>query len=312
MPLPLDWANIKVDFVSKKHIFDFSVNNSEQLFLGNPLKAALETIDQITQKYPPPYILYVSGGADSQAMLYAWKISGKEFIAKSAVYNEGLNQHDLCTLREFCAFNNIKVNYFDFDVINFLFNEHDTFARSYYSGSPHFTTYMKLVDMQEEGTAIMSGNFFLNGLDDNISNIPTKNVLSLYFYSFLTQKNFIPLFFIENKNLAFSFTLNSNTKNFIENFNNTEFKSKQILEKGLYDLKTLYYQTYGFPVISQESKYTGFEKVKDYFDHNYSHLVSKKDRIFRTSMQKSNRVFDLLFRNKYEARLSDHQFVINI
>lgn len=309
MTLPLDWAKIQLDFEKKKFIFDFRQKELQQN--SDPLTSANICIEEITKKFPPPYVLYLSGGIDSQAMLYAWLQSKVEFQTYCAVYNHKLNQHDLVALEQFAKIHNVKINYQEFDLIDFLAKEHDSFARTYYSGSPQFTTFMKMVDNQTEGTALMSGNFLqLDYISSGFPiyiNQPPKNALSLYLYSYIKNKNFVPFFFIENRNLAYSFTLNDYVKQIYDDYCSQGYDLDGIQNYGM---KAAFYQSHGFPVIRQYAKLNGFEKVKDYYDLHYSHLVVAEHKLNRTYRQKSKRTFDLLYRNKYEARLAEYTFTI--
>lgn len=313
MTLPLDWAKIQLDFDKKQFLFDFRQKKLQQN--SDPLTAANICIEEITKKFPPPYTLYLSGGVDSQAMLYAWIKSKVEFQTYSAVYNHKLNEHDLVALAQFAKIHDVEINYQEFDLIKFLADEHDTYARTYYSGSPQFTSFMKMVDNQTEGTAIMSGNFLqLDSIKSGYPkyiNRPSKNALSLYFYSYIKNKNFIPFFFLESYDLAYSFTINEYINQIYDYYymGSTE-KDVDLGLVEVYNMKIAFYQSHGFPVIKQCAKLNGFEKVKEYYDLHYQHLVTAEHKLSRTYKQKSTRTFDVLYRNKYEARLSDHTVII--
>lgn len=271
--------------------------------VDDALKAAHDTIRCIVQNYPPPYTLMLSGGIDSQAMLFAWHTSDVPFKTFSAVYNNGLNENDLCTLREFSEKHSININFINFDLLSFLQNEHVNYVHKYRCGSPHMTTFMKLSELITEGTTILSGNFMPNNIRLPIS----KNNFGLYRFSKLENKPMVPFFFCETQELAFAFKLKT------EMVKQHSVKKAQLVtdtdELG-YLLRTQRYLDNNFPVIPQKHKMTGFELVKDYYDEHFRHLITPRDKMMINGRQHSKRTFDLLLRNKYEFLFNSDKFVI--
>jgi hypothetical protein len=288
----MDWANIQEDqqtlsikFVRQNHSY------------MRPLDAAKYTIQYITKKYPPPYTLYLSGGTDSQAMLYSWIQSGVPFETFSAVFNNNLNAHDLDTLEQFSKIYNVKINYFDFDILNFLETDLKGIIEKYYCGSPQIAAHIKMASMTDQGTVIFSGNF----ITYNNSAVPvTANHAALLRYKIVDKKNIIPWFFLETEELAFSFYPQS------EIICNTplEKKNKDYGLKNLYDSKNYLYRYYDFPIIPQSKKLTGFEMVKDYIDQHPPRKPTVSEIMTKLYDQPSKRLFDLLYRNKYEVMCS--------
>lgn len=277
----MDWIKSDLDYDKKIYKFYFSLEKKSSI---TAIDAALETINKIISRYPPPYTLCLSGGADSQAMLYAWLISKQPFEIFSAIYNFDSNLYDLETLEEFVKNfdSGIKINYHNFDLINFLETEHNDYAIKYRCGSPHFTTYMKFVDIINKGTVLYSGNFIEN--EHKSTSIMTKNAWGMYHFSILSGKNIVPYFLSETKELALAFEKLPKDDNIPS-----------------YEEKIRTYHHNKFPVIAQKEKYTGFEKIKEWYDVHMTHKVTKMDRVMRTSGQRSHRNFDLLHRNKYES-----------
>ena len=290
----LDWIDIK------QYGFDYYLTFKRSKVLITPLEAAHYTIKYITDKYPPPYTLMLSGGIDSQAMLYAWHTSGIPFKTFSAVYNHKLNQHDLVALEQFAAVHNISISYKDFDLLNFLFTEHESYVHSYRCGSPHMTTFMKISEQIDSGTVVMSGNI----IPPRRPTLPvTKNNFALYRYAKQNNRSIVPFFFLETDQIACSFD---------------QYVEDDISQTNSEDLHPLYrvrvdlYHRGGFPVIPQEQKFTGFEEVKNYFDENYKHLVTLQDKLSITREQNSRRTFDQLFRNKYEIKYAPDKYEIRV
>jgi hypothetical protein len=248
----------------------------------NPIDSAKFTVDYIIKNYPAPYTLLVSGGIDSQAMLWAWIISKKEFSIVSAKYNYNLNDHDLNTLKEFCQKYSVNLKFVNFDLFKFLENDLNFYANKYRCSSPQICAYMKIADTIQNGTVIFSGNF-LSPTGAAITN----TTLGLFNYSNESGRPTIPFFFLETPALAYSFL--------------SFFKKINIGDSYLE--KTLMYQEGGFPIIPQKQKYTGFEQVKDYYDINFQHLVTVKHKLL-SSNNHSKRVFDVLYRNHYENKFN--------
>lgn len=279
----LDW--VKVDQNDNTYNFDFTTKDViNDLGIENAIKA----VEYITQKYPPPYNLFVSGGVDSQAMLYAWHKSLKPFNAISFVYNFDLNREDLICLELFQKIHGINIEYRDFDLFHFLETEHHDYATRYICGSPQMTPFMKIADTLKPQTCIMSGNF-VNTAGPGITN----NHYGLWHYGKKSNPNFIPFFFLETKELAHSFKHNNYSQKFEES----------------YDRKVALYQINGFPVIKQHRKMNGFEKIKEWFDTNSPRKPNPLDRLVKKPTSFSNRNFDLLYRNKYEVAISNYRYI---
>jgi hypothetical protein len=299
MVLPLAWTSPMLDYNSR--VFQFNIKYEKQQFI-TAIDAALKTVDYICENYPSPYNLCVSGGVDSQAMLYAWHISNKPFQVYSCIYNDDMNLYDLETLSIFSKKYDILINYINLDLLDFLEKEHEFYVKKYSCGSPHITTYMKIADMIEDGTVLFSGNF----LSKKHSKLMPLNLMGLYHYAVLSGKSCVPFFLCETKELAYGFI--ENEADFVNG----------------YTKKVSRYQQNGFPVIPQslyinadlkiasESGQTGFEKVKEFFD-DVDNCVKKptvQDRFLRTTAQKSKRNFDLLYRNKFETMFALDKYII--
>lgn len=257
------------------------------------LEAAEITVKKVMNNYPPPYHLMVSGGIDSQAVMYMWKLFGKNYIPTSVIYNNDFNLDDLSTLPLFCSQNNIEVFYKDFDAIKFYENEYEEFAEQYKCVSPHFATHLAMTD-DLSGTVIFSGDFI-----QNISALHQRGTINPGNYCLYTAaktRSIVPFFFIETPELAYSY-LYEVLNYFPEPASTTD----------LYLNKVVYYQKFGLPVIMQDQKYTGFEKIKDYYDENHRDRITPQVRI-NYRLNHSPRTYDLLFRYPYERKYGYSSF----
>lgn len=240
---------------------------------------AISCIEKISQTYPPPYNLMCSGGTDSQAVCYAWLKSGIPFNVISVKYvSDGIwwNQHDLVTLEKFSDVNKLKVDYKEFDIIHFLENDLTQVALTYECSSPQISTHIKMTDLVPSGTIIFSGNFIMQKKMSL-----TYALLGMHKYSLYKKRkdvSIIPFFFLEYPELAYAFDKDGN---------------------GYSEIKHNLYNKYGFNVIQQDKKITGFEELKNFYD-KYHKRVKAIDRV-KFSNKPSKRVFDLLFRYPYEG-----------
>ena len=242
------------------------------------LEVSDRVIKEISVNYEPPYNLMVSGGVDSQAMLWCWKNSSIPFSAVSFKLTDSngniFNNHDFETLVSFAENNNIDITFVDFDIINFLSNHLLSYATKYTCTSPQITAHMAMSEKIKLGTKILSGNFIPGGLYN-------YTIMGMDRYAKLSGHSVIPYFFMFDSELA---------GNLIQYEKNLNFKAPMTYERKVSLLKAA-----GIPILPQETKYTGFEKIKDYYDINSS--VHYKDRLKYSSFP-SKRNFDILFRYK--------------
>lgn len=260
---------------------DFSTNAN----LVNILDAAKITVDNIIKNYPPPYYIMVSGGIDSQAMLYAWKLFGKNYIPTSVIYNDYLNEHDLATLDTFSQEQNIPVDYLKFDLLKFYETQYDSLCEKYKCRSPHFGAHLGMTE-HLQGTCIFSGDC----LGKNDANIRFNNICM---YEATKHRSVVPYFFMHTPEIAYS-------KVFVAN----KYKRKKLDytdKQQLYQEKAILLINEGFPMIPQQEKYTGFEKVKDLYDQEYRHLITPKT-LLKYANKSSKRTYDLLLRYPYEYK----------
>lgn len=254
----------------------------------NILVSLLAYIDKIVMSYPPPYTLMCSGGADSQVMLWAWELSGHKYTAVHITYND-YNKFDTDTLDEFTKKYQIPYEKINFDVINFLENDIDTYARKYQCASPHICTYMAMSELIPYGTKIFSGNLvYISG------KFPVNNtIFGLQRYATISKNSIIPFFLLQDDNItsaAVKLYNNLDTSS-IPNFGVSNGKDIGYL------VKTLMYTTAGIPIISQTKNFTGFDRIKEYYDQ-FQNRVSFKEKM-QYSIFGSRRIFDHLFRHKY-------------
>lgn len=259
---------------------DFTNNGTVEYI--EPLKAATDAVLDIVRNYPAPYTLMLSGGIDSQAMLWAWLQSGVTFKSLTITYNSIYNYHDIKNTISVAEKFKYKFNYHNFDVFHFLENEYTEYAHKYHCSSPHICTYMKMSEIAKDGTVIFSGNYL-----ETPRAILNYTMLGMHRYSDGNNNRIVPYFFLHTPELAYSFLpeVEKNLK---------IFQSDEMFP--YYQFKSTVNQNSGFPVIPQETRLSGFEVVKDYYDApKYIQKIKPIDRL-KYAKYNSKRTFDLLFR----------------
>lgn len=242
-----------------------------------PVNAAVIAVNRIVSEYPSPYVLMCSGGIDSQTMIWAWVLSGQEFTVASVRYkidDQVYNDHDLVQLEMFCKQHSISIEYLDFDITNFLETRLKEVSDEYDCDSPQICTHMAMSEMIEQGTIMFSGNFL------------SRSGVGLN-YTLLGQDRYAKKVSTEHRKIIPSFLAHDS------DFSSSFLKYHDSLHT-IYPDKVAVLHNTGFPVIPQLAKYTGFEKIKDYYDLK-NLAISAKDRI-KYSMYPSKRAFDLYFR----------------
>lgn len=241
------------------------------------LEVSTECIKKITEEYPEPYYLFASGGVDSQSMIWCWMNSGKSFtvisfryVHDSIIYNE----HDLEQLEQFSLKYNIPVQYKDIDPIEFFETDLYSYATKYQCTSPQICTHMKMTEEIKDGTIIFSGNFSSHSQYN-------YTIFGIKRYADISGRSIIPFFFLHDAELA----------GFV---NKVQLQDPYLKTSDIYLNKISSLKRAEIPIIPQTQKYTGFEKIKDYYDkQNYRVTVIER---MKFSNMPSKRVFDILFR----------------
>jgi hypothetical protein len=214
--------------------------------------------------------LCLSGGVDSQAMVLSWKEAGLKFDTYILKFKNDLNPQDANHAIHFCKLYSIPYYILDFDVITFLSRNNYDLGLKYKSGSPQFNVHYKLVEMlRDRGhTGVCFGgltptknfNEWGKNFDKNAFHFVTIQDV----FSIPVQGSFLSFY----PKLCWAITLLTPSFNEVHELENSR-TAKEFLDltSKRYPLKVEGYQKAGFDVIPQETKYTGFELVKKYFEN---------------------------------------------
>lgn len=209
-------------------------------------------------------VLCLSGGIDSQAMIQCWQEAGLKFDVAILVFNNDLNSHDVEIARMFCEQNNIEPIELNINVITYLTREHYEQAEKYHCTSPHFSTHYKMFDMLRDMgyTGICCGGQAF-AKDETVWG-PCLSAAQINYleYSRINQYPIAGNFLGYEPKLCWSIAI----------LTPSEFKwqvsatdSLEVATQKRYLAKVEGYRRHGFNIVPQESKFTGFEKVKEYF-----------------------------------------------
>lgn len=291
------WGDVEDIFAfSDKKMFIVDCSNVDHS-ATDPLHESIRLVHEIASQYPPPYYLLVSGGIDSQAMLWAWLKSGVPFQAVNFTYNNDYNIRDTIPIQIFCEKNGIPLESIDIDYFHFLEHELLEQCKKYYCNSPQITLHIKFSEILKGGTTLYSGS-----PTSSAGTYTNYTQLGTYRYKLLTGRSCVPFFFTETPRIAGAF-VNQYKKIVSDPFMQL---MSDVPHHGMHYSKKAYLYLYsGFEVIPT-LKLTGFEIYKKYYD-KFDHLVSTKQRL-KYANKPSKRVFDLLFRyplfeiNKYNEK----------
>jgi hypothetical protein len=217
--------------------------------------------------------LCLSGGIDSQAMVQSFYDAGYDFDVFTLVFNDDLNIHDASHARLYAEKNNIKLHEIDINILTFLSRENQDYAVKYNSYSPHFNTHFKLFDiLRSKGyTSVVAGGNTPCQLVDSNDRLSWgggygRNSLSFIKYSqisnFLCQGCYLSYY----PELAWATTILTPITYHYRTLSHVTWAEVLKTEKERYKDKVIGYQRAGFDVIPQETKYTGFELVKKYYE----------------------------------------------
>lgn len=231
---------------------------------------SIESVNLLLPELGSKPALCLSGGIDSQVMVDCFRRANVAFDVVIMRFPDDLNLHDIKTAMEFCNSRGIKYSFIDVDVVSFLSRELMNFAEQYDVSSPQFATHFKMFEqLQQQGytSAVCGGNTLINssngwtcpttkeqndwrGFSDTSGFYVMGDFLSYYWkFSILLSCH-------SEKPILFD-TTSINLLGFVNDYDN--------LVDTRYLLKVSNYRAAGFDIIPQETKFTGFEKVKEHY-----------------------------------------------
>lgn len=216
--------------------------------------------------------LAFSGGIDSQAMIQCFIEAGIEFDVFLLTFMDGMNSQDVDHARLFASKHGITLNEIELDIISFLTRQSYEIGSTYKCTSPqfasHYVMYDKIREMNYTGICCGGTAFAksLEGWGPTLSAAQSNFVEYSKHHSFPVLGNFLGY----DPCLCWSIALQTpsfDSSWMISLEPNNDYLGQQHLR---YAAKVEGYRNTGFDVIPQETKFNGFEKVKDYFAEKYN------------------------------------------
>ena len=235
--------------------------------------------------------LCLSGGIDSEAMLRAFLSAGVPFQGIIMRFNDNLNDFDIKDIIQFCDKNRIPYEIFNLNVLDFFESErYLQYGQMYQCQSPQLATHLYLCD-HIKGCPVLSWQppevYFYFDRQKQIQTfsfgIPghLHSVLLRYFVK--KRRLGVPFFFLYTTALLKAFFKLPLLQKMIW------FGRKGFDVYYSYDIKCMTYKQAGFSVEPRKDSYTGFEKLKNYYDllDRKSYGLGFNDR-YRTPLEKLN------------------------
>lgn len=216
--------------------------------------------------------LCFSGGLDSQAMLQCWHEANLDFDTIIVTFNDRLNHHDSDHAKMYCERNGYKYKELNFDVIQFLNRDNHDYGIKYNSCSPHFNVHYKIVELLADMgyTGVCNGGdapYNHNGVwGENFSKNPFHFLKIKDKFTIPFQGSFLSFY----PQLSWAIALFTQFDSDVFKGVDTVIRDWEIEQKirhHRYTKKIFAYNKVGFNVMPQETKYTGFELVKKYYEN---------------------------------------------
>lgn len=283
------------------HLIEFK---EARLSLKQPIQHAVDhakAIAKLANKNNLPIKLFLSGGIDSEAMAEAFLHAKVKFEVVIGRYNGDMNYFDYKDAVTFCENHNLKIEFIDIDVFNFLESGGALkYAKELGCRSPQLAVHLHLLD-QVSGYCVLAGNpifpVFRNSSDDLITELQNgklsihdvwgaPNQTQSVYLRFLEKRGRLgqPFFFQSSPELCMSFL-------FLDEI-------VSLMAAGIkthdYQMKCQMYKLGGFLALPRKDKYTGFEKYRADYDKKMqtAHGIGF-DLCFRKPLEKMNPNFPL-------------------
>lgn len=277
----------------------------EQSLKKYRIEAALRCAETLGSK--PAVCL--SGGADSQATVQCWNEAGLDFDVVIGVFKDGLNKHDTDHAKQFCKTYKIPYKELEINITQLLARDNFSISEKYKSYSPHFNVHYRMVEMLAD--LGYTGTCF-GGVNPFMRNGEFGNNFQGAIFHFLKIQHLLPIpmqgsFLSFSPELAWAIGLLCKD---VEHETLTDSRHQSgldFLNKLRYEEKVKSFARAGIKVIPQETKYTGFELVKEYyasktndgweFEKRFRHPIAKQFLTDKTQEYKfliKNEVKDII------------------
>jgi hypothetical protein len=244
-------------------------------------------------------VICLSGGIDSQALLYMWHEQNIPYTAVTFEFNNGFNSQELSDAHRYANFLNIPLKVIKLDILRFLLHDLKEFSKKYNMVSPQFSVHAYFLDtIKDLGyTGAVFGGNGLVPTDSNLSFYLTDaQLLDIEKYSVESNFPVIPSFLNFDKDLCLALALASPILEYDNNPTDLMSKKKYdpdtrsvvpnltISSDDRYKSKIQSYKSLNCQIIPQDAKKTGFEEIKNYYN-SLNNTYAAFDRDFRMPLR---------------------------
>lgn len=253
-----------------------------------------------------PIQICISGGIDSEATAEAFLAEGIPFQTITMRFNDGWNDFDIAPAIEFCKLHNLDQKFYDLDIIRFLETDlYLEYAHKYNCNSYQLCAHLWLLD-QLEGIPVLGGQQFLpifkliNGKIEasaagqidllKVIGLSGHRHMSYYRYAKKNNRFLVSEFMQYTPELVMAFLRLPMYQEFISR--GTDLENVNLT----YTQKCLWYEQAGFKAKAKQAKFTGFEKLQNYYAAKFDKTWAIND----------------LFRLPLEAKIPDKKTFVKI
>jgi hypothetical protein len=231
---------------------------------------AIEAARECSKSLGNKIALCLSGGIDSQLTVLAFREAKIDFDVYTLEFNDNLNDFDFNHAKLFCEHHKINYVPIKFNVIDFLNRCNYEIGQKYYSPSPHFNVHYGLFNILKDKnyTGIVCGGVYPHFYEGFLAGGLLQNQLNFINYSIVENIPVQGSFLSYHPKLCWSLGLLSKP---VSIYINRPIGQEELdkLNHDRYLDKVELFKSIGFDVIPQNTKYTGFEKVKLYYGEKY-------------------------------------------
>jgi len=249
--------------VPMKTIREIETINDEKL-----KKWRIEAATRCHKTLGPFPALCFSGGIDSQAMLHCFAEADLEAHVIIFTFKDGLNAHDVDHAKSYCHTFDIPYREIEFDIISFLARDNMQVGHHYGGLSPQFNTHFRFVEILTHmgytgvcfggGAPAREGGEYGSNLEKN----EMHWVKCHDKFQIAMQGSFLSF----SPELALALAVSTPESGMMLTEDHADWETYKKVRHAKYEQKVIGYKRMGFDIMQQPTKYTGFEKVKEYFE----------------------------------------------
>lgn len=267
-----DWLDFKPLF-SKNEEVNLNVNLNLDFFKNlcldkdSVLEYRKEAVNKLSNLLGDNPALCISGGIDSQAMLHSFLVAGLKFTAYTFVFENDLNKFEVELARKYCKIHCVELHEIPFKVLTFLARKNYELGIQYNSTSPHFNSHYEFCNiLKDKGhTGVCFGGMTPYRSRGAWGNNFARSILNYITYSQINQFYVQGSFLSYYPELTWAIAILTPSTDLDPTYAPNEGLFVRRSGAVRYANKVMGYYKAGLDIIESQ-KYSGFEKVKEYFE----------------------------------------------